>query len=440
MRPSRLEHAQHCARATLLLALGLLGPGCWSEDEERESERETHRWERVRRARARRSRNELRRQWHDQYRREIARATGTHTPPPLPPRSCEPQAELLQRTQALHHLASFSENVQLFLSPAAAGLVELDGRPHQSFRFALRMHPREEPALGRGPARDELELDLRWVPLCPTGPVVMHTQILRLGVIRNPPRNRLGLQLRLPGGALPSIAPGEPVELLLDPAVSSLRVGRALRRPRASILPDRGPRTTPPLGLWEITDARVPERPRLRRLELNTSAFGDRLRQISAVEVPCKEPSGLCRFLTHTRKHRELPLGLEDLLRRGAPLATEAEARQIWTVLLALRYPRCTAGEHRPTGRRHPCLDPAGPAGSEPCQFWLALNGFATRLVVQPQAKGFETSQVLSCPGARHRVLRVEATLSRGGDLRLRETDLTARAAEIEAELRGMIR
>lgn len=434
--PSARRRASSLPSGVLILLLANVCSGCPSEDEERESERDTARGERARRSRALKAQEEFRRRWHAEYRQEIERATGSHTPAPLPPKSCEPWAELRQRALGPHHLANFAQAVGRLLSPSAATLVALDGRPHQLFRFALRMHPGEEPALDRGPARDELELDLRRVPLCSSGPVVMHTEILRLLVARRAPAGRTGLQLRLPGARLPALAPGEPIELLLDPTVSSLHRGNPSRpiAKRAGGSPDA------PVGIWEITDARVPDRERLRRLELDTTAFGDRLRQIAAVEVTCRAPSGLCRFLTRTRKHREHPLELADLLRQAAPITQEVEARQLWTVLRALRYPQCSAGEHRPAGKRHPCLLPGGPSASEACQYWLALNGFPTRLTVLGGQKTFAVTQVLSCPGTRHQVLRVEASFTRDGDLRLRETDLTSRAADLDAEVLRMTR
>ncbi|MDY0001415.1 MAG: hypothetical protein RBU30_08995 [Polyangia bacterium] len=425
-----------CPRRILCaLALFSLATACDSEDEQRESERDTVRGERARKARAYKAREDFRKRWHAEYRQEIARATGKHTPPPLPPKSCEPWDELKQRAQSPHHLSTYAEAVGRLLSPSAASLVELDGRPHQLFRFALRMHPQEEPPLNRLPARDELELDLQWVPLCPEGRVVIHTEVLRLGLTRHPPAGRTGLQLRLPGRKPPSIAPGEPVELLLNPSVSSIfkgSAGHSGSRPPGRPGADG---QAPKVGIWQITDARFPDRPRTRRLELDTSAFGDRLHQIAAVEVRCPAPSGLCQFLTRTHEHRERPIELGDLLRQGSPISKEEEAKQLWAVLLALRYSSCSSGEIRTTSRRHPCLDPLGPSASEACQYWLALNGYQTKLVLLRGSAGFEASQVLSCPGQRHRVLRVEATFARGGDLRLRETDLTSRAAELDTEV-----
>jgi len=170
------------------------------------------------------------------------------------------------------------------------------------------------------------------------------------------------------------------------------------------------------------------------------AGFGDRLRQVALVEVACRTPRGLCRFLTRTHQHRELPLELGDLLRQAAPIKKEAEARQLWALLMELKYPECNSGEHRSKGRRHPCLGPDGQSATEACQYWLGLNGYPTRLTVLPGQNTLAVTRVISCPGMRHRVLGVEAVFSRGGDLRLRETDLTSRAADLDAEVLRMTR
>lgn len=431
------------ASAAALLAAGLAAAGCEGpRAEDRDSDQESVRSERARAARAWRARQDYRRRWHEQYRRDIAQATGARTAPAPPPRACDPWTEFRTRAASVHHLGVFSDAVQLALRPIAAGAVELDGRPHQRFAFALRMHPAEEPDLGRPASGDALELSLRWVPLCPKGPVVMRTETLRLRLARRPPLRRAGrhpgLRLRLPGPAREPLVPGEPVELLLDPTRPSLLGPGPRPAPRPSAPSIGAPE--PDVGLWEILDAQLAGRPRSRRLDLDTSAFGDRLRQVSLVEVPCPAPGGSCGFLTRTDGYRDTALELGTLLRQAAPVTRPREVRQLFALLRALKYPRCSSGEARQAAPHHPCLARGRPAVSEPCLWWRALNGHRTPLHVAAATSALLATQVLSCPGPKHRILRVEAEFARNGDLRLRETDLAARADALEAALQKMTR
>ena len=469
--------------------------------------------------------------------------------PPRRRRPCHPWEALRKRVNRPAHAATFAQAVQLVARPLLADTVTEGGRRLQRFHFAVRMHPADEPRLERPPAPGILELDLRWVPLCPAGPEdTIHSETLQLRLIRHKPgtdddrhhgkhhklqhlrgphrivphaagrpaRRRAGRRAPRP----PAVPVGVPVSLLLDPRRPTLsgtapptpraarrrsaaRVARRRATPRArrratpsahpqatpapcgaapndprraapndprraapsaerharSSAPRRaadpdGPgasragapahREAPRLGRWEITDARFAHRPRLKRLAMDTSAFGARLLRLAMVEVACPAAGGTCRFATLTRQFREVPLPLGRLLRRAAPITQVKQARQLFAILRSLRYPRCGSGRKKVSGSRHVCLQTGGRADgiarTEACAYYRALHGFRTPLRIQAAGGGFDAQQVLRCAGARQRVLRLQARFEKNGDFRLRETDLDAKKAQLLQQLQKLTR
>jgi hypothetical protein len=545
------------------VTLLLLASGAACDDDDgagREAAEAELRRARLARAQAQREADRQRRRWHDRYRRQIARATGGVVAPPRRRRPCHPWEALRTRVSRPAHAATFAQAVQLVARPLLADTVTAGGRRLQRFHFAVRMHPADEPRLQRPPAQGILELDLRWVPLCPAGPEdTIHSETLRLRLTRRAPdpddedkhrkhrkhrnhrnhpqlggphrivphalsrpaRRRGGRRAGRRASRLPPVPVGVPVSLLLDPRRPTLwgtapptprparrpaaaRTARrrapprvvergtpAARRPSAPTDPRRaaptdprraaptdprraaptdprraaptarrraadpdGPgapragapshREGPRLGRWEITDARFARRPRLKRLAMDTSAFGARLLRLAVVEVACPAAGGTCRFASLTRQFQEVPLPLGRLLRRAAPITQPKQARQLFAILRSLRYPRCGSGRKKAAGSRHVCLQTGGRADgiarTEACAYYRALHGFRTPLRVQAAGGGFDAQQVLRCAGARQRVLRLQARFEKNGDFRLRETDLDAKKAQLLQRLQQLTR
>ncbi|MFH2007338.1 MAG: hypothetical protein ABI333_12190 [bacterium] len=407
--------------------------------QEREEEQRITREERLRRARLARARAAHRQRWHERYRRQIAGAT---TPPPPRARAaCDPGRELRQRITSSHFQDQFAQAVQLVAEPHEASLITLDGRPYQRFSFTVRMHPEDAPRLNRARARPELVLQLRFIPLCQTQKYVIQGSSIRIRLARTKGRASTSLwpqgrgqgRQSIPRQQQPTIPVGERIQLLLDPTRNTLdsRPGQP-RAGRSGV-----PAVKTILGVWELADAQFPSRPRSRRLSLQTSAL-PRFPGLHLLEVPCGGAPGVsCRYLTRQQHRRATPIPFGELLKQAAPLTHHKQIEQLHAILLELKYPSCGMGTRRVDAGtpRHACLGPAAPHRLA-CQFWKAQHGYTNLAVIGRIGNTFQVSHVLTCPGVKLRVLRLQETYGRNGEFRLVEEDLTPRAAQLDAQLR----
>jgi hypothetical protein len=412
----------------LVLFAGLVACGRTAA-ESQEAEREMARHER----RARQARERLQRQQDEQasaeYHRAIAGATRPGEPP-APAGPCQASAELRRRVDSERFQQDLEAAVLLVADAGRATLITEGEQTLQRFPFTVRMHPADEPALGRKGRVTDLEVDLRWVPLCRTEGVTVHHRTLRLPV--QPGVAKAGVEVRpqvrpLPPGGAPV---GQELAIVLDPRHPDLLQRGPPGRKRAEAAP----------GLWEITEARFPDRPRLRRLRQLTTHQPRALAQVVVYEVACAGGGGgSCRFLARQQDRRETVEDLGPVLRLAAPIRSLPQALELHAILMALRYAACE-GDARPlptSSSAHACTRPEHRA-KLPCQAWLAQAGYAAPPHVVTQGDRFTVSHVLTCPGSQQRTLHLEVTLTRGGDLQLRETDLASRATEFEDALRAL--
>lgn len=382
----------------------------------------------------------------------------TPFPQPAPPRSgCTPDFRELARRST--HTRAFRRATWLLLAARSSHLVRLGKQTFQSFRFVVRMHPADEPRMGRHPASPKLVLHLLWSPICasPSSPIrrrkaFFQDVTLRLGHRSHRRHHRAdprAIILRAPDyEASRSIEVGTPVELLIH-SVSPLwpkpperllwRRGRFTRRPAtAAGVPDDPSR---PLGRWLLLDAQFSGRKRLARLHLPTHALGPRLARLAAVEVSCPAPIGSCRFLTLSAPNGlEHPLSLESFVKRAAPIHSAHQARQLFNVLRALRYYRCSSrGRHSHPLHPHPCLHAGKPYQTLPCRYYRAVNGYRTRQTIVKRRDQWLVSQTLRCElPSGLRILSVEARIGPRDAFHLVETDLTARSDDLEDQIQRL--
>jgi hypothetical protein len=438
--------------AGLICALLLLGgaPRCERDDDRaKDEEQRMLRAERLARERARRARNERIRRRNLKWRAK--------DPPPVrrvPAGPCKPWPELKRRIGAVGFNDRFGRAVRQLLAPIKADLITLSGRPIQRFTFVVRMHPDEEPRFGRKKPRPLLELDLRFTPLCKPGAA---GQKHRLRVRVAHPRKKgvravTSLWPQKPARKDAPVPVGKQIQLLLDPSRAQLRAARPRPKPRSQMASRSGRKrsrrlsaffpTTGVSGIWEVTGARFPDRPRLRRVSLPSSKLPAVLNVLHAVEVPCgNKGQKRCRYLTRQRGHRSLAMSLKGLHKLAAPIDSRGRVLHLHAALLALRFPKC-GGDTRRASRKdkHLCARWPQLSGTRACQFWRAQHGYATPPSVHQQSGTWRVLHVISCPAKKLRILQLDETYAEDGKHRLKVHDLARRTKEIDAELRRMKR
>jgi len=417
--PSILKPALPALAAILLLTSC---EGLGSDD--RQEDQRLVRAERLSRARAQRAR----RARLERLRKRVrpGPSNPATNPPPLAAKGpCDPARELKRRVTSSLFNDRFIQAVRLVLTPIRADLVELKGKPFQRFTFTVRMHPDDAPRFGRPRRRADLELDLRFTPLCGLGGPIRKSEVLRVRLVRRvgrkrAPRATTGLWPQRSRAGTFRVPVGTPIQLLLDPSRAALRQDR------------RPPGSGATLGLWEILAARFAGRPRTQRLSLASSHLPVTLRRLHAVEVVCgRKPDKRCRFLTRHQGRRSVVTSFGALVRLAAPIGSVDQVRQLHAVQLSLRFGACGGDARRETrrGRRNPCFGRS--ATWPPCQFWRAQMGYGNAAIVRRRGSRFFVSHVIACPGQKQRVLELHATYERKGRQTLTVTDLTPRASHL---------
>jgi len=371
--------------------------------------------------------------------------------------ACRALARLAERLEA--HAPLWEPAATHVLSSISSELVQLGARTYQRFAFVVRMHPADEPRLGRPAARPELVLRLTWRPLCPeqrlgelgadTIAKQVHLPLVRRPRARGQRARARAIFVRRNGANKRPVPVGSPVEILMEssplPVRTSHRHGQILR---GRVTPSPSPAlssahpSSPSVGLWRLVDAHFAGRRRLARLHLDTYSFGGRLTRLAAVEVACPAPGRRCRFLTRsTAGGLERRISIEALARRAAPVRTSIQAEQLFDILRSLRYFRCISSgrEASPVLFSHPCLHPGKPFSSPACLYYRAINGYRTKRTMVHRHGQWIVRQTLRCElPSGLRILSVEARFGPGDALHLRETDLSARATFLEDQVRKL--
>ncbi len=397
--------------------------------DERQQEQRVLRAQRLARARAQRARQAR----QERLRKKRQPRPGVNTapaPPPLvvPQGPCVPAEALKKKVASSRFNDQFAAAVAKVLTPIRADLVELGGEAVQRFTFTVRMHPGDEPRFGRRRTRSELQLVLRFTPLCSASPTHADHR-LRVHLVKETsgkrdPRTTTALWPHRNTNHSFRVPVGVPIQLLLDPTRATL--GKA-----------PGPASAPQLGAWQLQAAEFTGRPRLRRRSLATSKLPDALRQLHVVEVKCdRAPDKRCRYLTRRLGRRSLVTTWKQLVKLAAPIKTPEQVRQLHAADLQLRYPKC-GGEVRQTPgryRRHRCFRRGKRSLS--CLFWRAFRGHGNEAQITTGATGVHVHHVLACPGKKLRVLELSTTYGRKGSYSLSVTDLSGRGSVLLQRVR----